>query len=206
MCFSAFFLILSILPNPTKRFFVLFALCYIFIIVFFHTIYLTSYILYMSRSLSLYLIYLISIYNPFFIIISCVAHIYIPFYILISRMPYRSHYLSASSLFYHTSCLCFFIFAFSLPIPYIFFYLLSYVTFLPCHYYCYLSFLLYGSRMYFLIFPGLCYIPWYLILMTYYYPVSPISSTSPSSNNVCRLWLSIFRFYFNLQTKLFILR
>lgn len=128
MCFSAFFLILSILPNPTKRFFVLFALCYVqFIIVFFHPIYLASYILYMSRSLSLYLIYLISIYNPFFIIISCVTHIYIPFYVLISRMPYRSHYLSASSLFYHTSCLCFLIFAFSLPIPYIFFFI-SYLT------------------------------------------------------------------------------
>lgn len=100
---------------------------------FFHPIYLTSYILYMSRSLSLYLIYLISIYKPFFIFIPCVAHIYIPFYILISRMPYRSHYLSASSLFYHTSCLCFFIFAFSLPIPYIFFLsiILRYLSSLP---------------------------------------------------------------------------
>lgn len=119
-------------PNPTKWFFVLFALCYVqFIIVFFHPIYLASYILYMSRSLSLYLIYLISIYNPFFIIISCVTHIYIPFYVLISRMPYRSHYLSASSLFYHTSCLCFFIFASSLPIPFFLSPILRYLSSLP---------------------------------------------------------------------------
>lgn len=85
----------------------------------------------MSRSLSLYLIYLISIYNPFFIIISCVTHIYIPFYVLISRMPYRSHYLSASSLFYHTSCLCFFIFASSLPIPFFLSPILRYLSSLP---------------------------------------------------------------------------
>lgn len=119
--------LLSLFPYPVyptqsnKEIFCLICLMLHIYYCFFHTIYLTSYILYMSRSLSLYLIYLISIYKPFFIFIPCVAHIYIPFYILISRMPYRSHHLSASSLFYHTSCLCFFIFAFSFPIPYFFF-------------------------------------------------------------------------------------